>query len=845
MLGNISYHKCLESERATKSLYTGRRLQSTCNWLFDHKEYRDWSVADGLPYIWISGLPGTGKSILCSAIVDHLIAGQKQGDVIAYCFLEEGLGRDDFAKHILEVFFRQMWENDAVPNFLLYSLLPEIENVHSPMSREAFQRLLRNLLGKVNNQTHIVLVLDGLDKDRWITSVVIDEVIRTNSLRHRSNLMRCLISSRESCDYNVHTVPSRDIYLDDELGVQHDVLHFAECRLADIYPTFANSKSYLTSVAKKLCLQGQGIFLWVAVVVESLEYAISIAEVEKEIQSLPPTLDGLYQRILGSIQSQEVEIMRRVFAWLIAANRPLELPELTEALAIEPDAYGLPGIGALTSQIWMCSPLIIVTRENTVRFRHRSVKTYLLSTNGPETWETSMDETHAFLAQICLTLVTPRDARDLQFSLWSREGRCESSIKNYASSNWAFHYGLAESHSKKLAGILRRSLSITLSYDCEELSLPNMVRLDQIESTILRIAAYYGFASLTQISLEMGVTPNGLCDCCKTPTALAAAGGHSEVVSLLTQRGASTATGGETALHLAAAYGFQNSARLLLTQEIAQDLDADYGTPLHAAASSGNLDIIKLLMTFDIDLNAMIPVSGETPLHLAASRGHVQTVKWLVGGLSASVEELNFYDSIVRQRYYRTWAEDLLSDSGSTRQVPYGTEARCSAPDNMSELQTLCGRYADINIRTREGQTALHLAASNGHTTTVRCLLDTGADVNLIDNKLCTALGLAAENGHLSAVKSLLAAGAHLEADQLSQTLKSVTVNGHDTIANLLAWYFFSMEIMGKPCQWPVLALATQSKQNTVRNAVRKNHPHGQSTERRLRTKAPSQDRTT
>ena len=844
-----SYHKRLESERAAKSLYAGKRLSSTCHWFFDSNEYRDWSAADGPACLWVCGVAGSGKSTLSSAIVDDLLARQNQRDLIAYCFLEEGLGRDDFAKQILEVLFSQIQEKGAVSDYLLYSLLPDIENIDSLMSREAFQHFLRILLGSVDCKTRIVLILDGVDKDEWIKCVVVDEVLRINSSRHRSNLMRCLISSRKSYDCNTHRSQSRNIILDNHLGVQRDVLQFAESRLAENYPIVANAKSYLTSIAKKICLQGQGNFLWVEIVVESLQGTFTMAGVEKEIQTLPPTIDGLYQRVLQSIPSQEIDTVQRAFAWLIAANRPLKLLELVEALATEPDSHRLPGNEAWPNWYWTCSPLVTTNRENIVRFRHSSVRRHLLSADGTGIWATSMVEAHTVLARACLMPMTSKENMDLPFPLWPEQEGCTSSIKSYASTSWPFHYGLVESHSKELVGALHRSLTVTLHNVCEQLSLPEMARLYQIETTILRIAAYYGFASLTQVSLEMGVDQKGSCDSCETPLALAAAAGHSKVVALLTQRAASTVASnssrGETALHLAAANGSQETVKMLLRCGAKADSDAGYlsRTPLHAAASAGNLEIVKMLMDFNVDLNIIVRRSGETPLHLAASRGHLQTVKWLAGGLEASDEEMQFYESMVRQRYYQAWAENLLADSTSTRRLSCGTEAKCSAREIMSELQSLRGRYADINMRTWEGHTALHLAASNGHVPTARFLIQAGADINLIDNDRNTALRLAAENGHLKAVKLLLTAGADLDANQLGATLKSITNNGHDKLANLLAWHFFSVELTGKPCQWSVLSLATRSKQNIVRDAIRKrSHPDGHSMARRARIRTPSED---
>ena len=785
--------------------------------------------------------------------MDDLLACQQEGDVTVYFFFETGFGRDDFAQQIIETLFRRLLDHHALPHFMLYKDLPDFNAIDSPMSRETFQRLLRRILENIDCRSRIVLVLDGVDKDEWIKYVVTDEVTRINVSRHRSDLTRCLISSRDSSDDYTYRGPFRNLSLDSELGVQHDVLRFAESRLANIHPADANANVDLTSIGKKICSQGRGNFLWVALVTESLQDAKSFAEVEDEVQDLPSTIDGLYQRALQNIPSREVEPLQRLFAFLIAAHRPFGLSELTEALATKSDSRALPSFGRLANCAWgiqwseaeirrMCSPLIITVREDNIKFRHSSVRRYLLSTGETNAWRFSMAEAHTLLAQTCLMLLSPKETEISPFGglrrydLRSQKREWESSIKDYASSNWSFHYALAESHSKSLAGMLHRTLTLALNHDCEKLSLPEMSRPYQIETTILRIAAYHGFVSLTRTCLEMGVNRDGSCNFCETPLALAATGCHSRAATLLIQRGASKTavvpSRGETALHLAAAYGSWEIAEMLLKDDAKAGSDTDYlsRTPLHAAASAGHLEVLKMLMDYGVDVgvNLVIPTSGETPLHLAASRGHLHTVKWLLEGVDASDQEIIIYDSIVQQQSYQAWTEDLLTNPASTREFFWGKEAKRYADASLNELQSLYARYGEINTRTREGRTALHLSTLNGHVSTARFLLQKGANVNVTDNNQWTPLRLAAENGHLGAVKLLLTAGAELneDFDQLGATLKSITANGHDTVANLLAWHFFSVKIMGMPSQWPVLDLATKSKQNTVRDAIRKQNPY-------------------
>ena len=66
----------------------------------------------------------------------------------------------------------------------------------------------------------------------------------------------------------------------------------------------------------------------------------------------------------------------------------------------------------------------------------------------------------------------------------------------------------------------------------------------------------------------------------------------------------------------------------------------------------------------------------------------------------------------------------------------------------------------DLNVRDQDGRTALIIAASNGHSKTIKTLLDFGADVTLRTKDNKTALIVATEKGHKEIIKILRKAGA-------------------------------------------------------------------------------------
>ena len=82
---------------------------------------------------------------------------------------------------------------------------------------------------------------------------------------------------------------------------------------------------------------------------------------------------------------------------------------------------------------------------------------------------------------------------------------------------------------------------------------------------------------------------------------------------------------------------------------------------------------------------------------------------------------------------------------------------------DVTAVQHVLDRGADVNEQSNKGKTALMFAASEGHTDVARLLLEQGANVNIADNYGTTALIVAATSGHHEVVALLLENGANPE----------------------------------------------------------------------------------
>ena len=112
--------------------------------------------------------------------------------------------------------------------------------------------------------------------------------------------------------------------------------------------------------------------------------------------------------------------------------------------------------------------------------------------------------------------------------------------------------------------------------------------------------------------------------------------GNKEVVSLLVVHGgldAHTKPSSETARQFIYAVFLANvtwaNALLSANSELAQERYARGDTALHHAARNGDLEIVKQLVSYGADVNAMSN-HGHFPLYCTAGHGHVETTRYIV-----------------------------------------------------------------------------------------------------------------------------------------------------------------------------------------------------------------------
>jgi ankyrin repeat protein len=406
-----------------------------------------------------------------------------------------------------------------------------------------------------------------------------------------------------------------------------------------------------------------------------------------------------YERILKEIKRPNKCLAQRVLQCLVVAVWPLSVEELAEVLAVDfDDAEGIPRSKpdwrweeqelALLSA---CSSLIAFVQAGDLRvmqFSHFSVKEFLTSprlataTGEVSNYHMDLEPAHTILGQVCLGVLL-----QIQDNVEGHT-RKDHPLAQYAAEHWTTHAQFEEVSSRLHKGM-------EYIFDANKPHFNVWLTLCDIDTDPNVDAMFYQFAILKKSPAA--------------PLYYAALCGFYDLVERLIAKHSQdvNAEGGYHVRPIVAALAGEHFLTADLLRHNGADLDVrGYGgkNPLHGAAYSGNLEVVRILIEYDPAYINARDDGQETPLHWA-SRGH------------------NFKDGSV--------------------------------------LRLLLEHGADINVQDRDGWTPLHTALEFGALLEVMgLLLGHGADVEAKNNNGKTALQLAADRGRDEVVKLLREHGA-------------------------------------------------------------------------------------
>ncbi|TGJ85994.1 hypothetical protein E0Z10_g2737 [Xylaria hypoxylon] len=411
-------------------------------WLLADSRFKNWSTPEFCsdPFLWLNGIPGAGKTILASVVVDHLqlIPGAavayfycKYGDESRASFI--GIARAVLAQllsqrpHLTSYFFEKATTSGRV---LLDS---------TTTARE----MIKAVLSSCEN-TYIVI--DGVDECKRNDRDEIVDVFRRaiqDLPIEVPGIARCLFVSQDDDNARRNFCDLSTIKIIDES--EDDLKDFAKKRHLALEAKFGPLQSKDCYVSKILVARAQGMFIFADLFAKYLEAQLSKAALLAELDpnKLPVTLDHVYERIVERMfearDDSAVASVRKILGWITCARRPLKWVEVQGAVCVDLDNQIIDHDKMLSdSPKGLFASLIEIKEDNTVELVHETRGSNYLRKHVID-----FREVHYSLAMVSIGYLTlpqldmagQKADEDVHLNLV----KGTYSFHDYASACWAMH----------------------------------------------------------------------------------------------------------------------------------------------------------------------------------------------------------------------------------------------------------------------------------------------------------------------------------------------------------------------------------------------------------------------
>jgi ankyrin repeat protein len=196
--------------------------------------------------------------------------------------------------------------------------------------------------------------------------------------------------------------------------------------------------------------------------------------------------------------------------------------------------------------------------------------------------------------------------------------------------------------------------------------------------------------------------------------------------------------------------------------------DKDGNSFLHLAVRAGNADIVKFLVSKGANVNIK-DIYGQTPLQIAALSDNAEIVLQLVSNgaevnIKNSIGKTPLHDAVYQGQFQIV--KHLITQGAeiNAKDIRSKTPLHVAVIDNRVEISKyLITKGAEVNAKDGDGKSALHHATINENLELVQALVSGGAHVNIKDKFNRISLHYAADKGYLEIVKHLISKGSEID----------------------------------------------------------------------------------
>ncbi|KAH6892732.1 hypothetical protein BKA70DRAFT_1119251, partial [Coprinopsis sp. MPI-PUGE-AT-0042] len=608
----------------------GRATEGTGPCFNEWEEFCDWMSVQGVvKTMWGSGMPGAGKTIFASIVINEAEARAEASErpiCVCYIYFRYSDHTTATVRDFLLVLVKQTIERhaDCLPIFNEV-FARHIREKTLPSESELVQ-LLRRFAEVIAEMFYFLDALDEAPPD-----VQFDLLEKLSTLNVNIFITSRPLAHLDSCFPGAHRFSIRAQDCDLDLHISKEISRSPVLR-AILNQGGAELRYKVMSTVKKKC---DGMFLHASLQLDALRGCANIYAVEKTLEDFPRRIEDVYQETWKRIEAQSPDmavIAKNALVWVLCAKRSLKIKELRRAVATCPDTHKFDRRRLVDKATLMalCRGLVNIEEgTNIVRFVHYTAKDVvkdLVSESFPYPDSLPAAVCMALLAEHGFQQTTLKDEQALTASLSAEP------LLEYAYEDWSTH-AIESLDDTYLATRLSQFIQGCGAFPVGLSTTYYMSSIDDILEP-LHVAAYFDFPLSVVGSAHLRNPNHPTPHKGRTPLMLAVREGSlSAMGELLSLPGILVNVAdkdGDIPLLYAVLWGKKASLSLLLAHpKINVNVASSYGQTALMTASSGET-VVLLLAHPKIQPN-QVDCDGETALmYTSRRRGCLDEVKILL-----------------------------------------------------------------------------------------------------------------------------------------------------------------------------------------------------------------------
>ena len=277
----------------------GNHHPGTGQWLFNTPEFTSWRYGDSKT-LWCTGIPGAGKTILASIVIDRLeqelMSNTKDGLAYVYCSYQNP---EHTSLNLFTSILQQLAQRQPI--------LPQrIKDLYTRHAAKGTKPVLEDIIAELQaiDLSKIFIVVDALDE------CALDKGTRTSFLEampKSRDQFHLLITSRTTI--NVFDYLPTAVYVTID-AKDADVARYLKNRIMGerrLQRIIAGDADLEETIIKTILQNAKGMFLLARLHFDSLAKKHNRRDIRLALDGLPRELYDTYDEALQRVMSQDEE----------------------------------------------------------------------------------------------------------------------------------------------------------------------------------------------------------------------------------------------------------------------------------------------------------------------------------------------------------------------------------------------------------------------------------------------------------------------------------------------------------------------------------------------------------